>query len=179
MSLDLKVSIFNSQNRCKVVVPDELGRELEHFNWALFRRFTADSHTNPLQSIYKSLYLKTETDKTCKVHINSNSFSLTKILMKLMHSKWPLMPLEQFFSFDFRSFLSHFSAMKIALIFSKCRLSLRMSIRNFWRWVVFSLSTLYFKTVDWSLTTPIKHWERNVVLGWAGVCGEERNTSST
>ena len=33
MSLDLKVSIFNSQNRCNVVVPDELGRELEHFNW--------------------------------------------------------------------------------------------------------------------------------------------------
>ena len=78
---------FNSQNRCKVVVPDELGRELEHFNWALFRRFTADSHTNPLQSIYKSLYLKTETDKTCKVRINANSFSLTKILMKFMQSK--------------------------------------------------------------------------------------------
>ena len=32
--LNLKVSIFNSQNRCKVVVPDELGREQEHFNWA-------------------------------------------------------------------------------------------------------------------------------------------------
>ena len=87
MSLDLKVSIFSSQNRCKVVVPDELGRELEHFNWALFRRFIADSHTNPLQLIYKSLYLKTETDKTCKVRINANSFSLTKILMKLMQSK--------------------------------------------------------------------------------------------
>ena len=71
----LKVSIFNSQNRCKVVVPDELGRELEHFNWALFRRFIADSHTNTLQLIYKSLYLKTETDKTCKVRINADSFS--------------------------------------------------------------------------------------------------------
>ena len=84
MSLDLKVSTVNSQNRCKVVVPNELGRELEHFNWALFRRFIADNHTNPLQSIYKSLYLKTETDKTCKVRINADSFSLTKILMKLM-----------------------------------------------------------------------------------------------
>ena len=62
VSLDLKVGIFNSQNRCKVVVPNEVGRELEHFNWALFRRFITDSHTNPLQS----LYLKTETDKTCK-----------------------------------------------------------------------------------------------------------------
>ena len=45
-------------------------------------------------------------------------------------------------------------------------------------WVVFSLSTLYLKTVDWSLTTRIKQRERNVVLGWAGVCGEGRNTSS-
>ena len=135
MSLDLKVSIFNSQNRCKVVVPNELGRELEHLNWALFRRFIADNHTNPLQSIYKSLYLKTETDKTCKVRINADSFSLTKILMKLLQSKWPLIPLGQFF-FDFRSFLSHFSVMKIALVFFKCRLSLRMSIWNFWRWVV-------------------------------------------
>ena len=36
MYLDLKVSIFNSQNRSEVVVYDELGRELEHFNWALF-----------------------------------------------------------------------------------------------------------------------------------------------
>ena len=111
MSLDLKVSIVNSQNRCKVVVPNELWRELEHFNWALFRRFIADNHTNPLQSIYKSLYLKTETDKTCKVRINADSFSLTKILMKLMQSKWPLMPVGQFF------FLSHFSVMKIALFF--------------------------------------------------------------
>ena len=45
--------------------------------------------------------------------------------------------------------------------------------------VVLSLSTLYFKTVDWSLTTRIKRWERNGVLGWAGVCrggggGEEK-----
>ena len=63
------------------VVPDELGRELEHFNWALFRHFIADGHTNPLQSIYKSIYLKTETNKTCKVCINADSFSLTKILM--------------------------------------------------------------------------------------------------
>ena len=109
-------SHLNSQNRCKVVVPNELWRELEHFNWALFRRFIADNHTNPLQSIYKSLYLKTETDKTCKVRINADSFSSTKILMKLMQSKWPLMPVGQFF-FDFRSFLSHFSVMKIALFF--------------------------------------------------------------
>ena len=99
VSLHLKVSIFNSPNRCKVVVPDELGRELEHFNWALFRRFIADSHTNPLQSICKSLYLKTETDKTCKVRINADSFSLTKILMKLMQSKWPIMRLGHFFFF--------------------------------------------------------------------------------
>ena len=28
------VKVINSQNRCKVVVPDELGREQEHFNWA-------------------------------------------------------------------------------------------------------------------------------------------------
>ena len=42
---------------------------------------------------------------------------------------------------------------------------------------MFSLSTLYFKTVDWSLTTQIKQWERNVVFG-AGVCGEGRKTSS-
>ena len=87
VSLDLKVGIFNSQNRCKVVVSNELGRQLEHFNWALFRRFIADSHTNPLQSICKSLYLKTETDKTCKIRINADSFSLTKILMKLMQSQ--------------------------------------------------------------------------------------------
>ena len=39
-------------------------------------------------------------------------------------------------------------------------------------WVVFSLSTLYFKTVDWSLTARIKQRERNVVLSWAGICGE-------
>ena len=45
-------------------------------------------------------------------------------------------------------------------------------------WVMFSLSTLYLKTVDWSLTTRMQQWERNVVLCWAGVCGEERNTSS-
>ena len=32
-----------------------------------------------------------------------------------MQSKWPLMPVGQFF-FDFRSFLSHFFVMKIALI---------------------------------------------------------------
>ena len=36
--------------------------------------------------------------------------------------------------------------------------------------VVLSLSTLYFKTVDWSLTKRIKRWERNGVLGCAGVC---------
>ena len=101
----------------------------------LFRRFIADSHTNPLHSICKSVYLKTETDKTCKVRLNADSFSLTKILMDLMQSTQPLMPLGQFFFFffDFRSFRRHFSVMKIALIFCKCRLSLRMSIRNFWR----------------------------------------------
>ena len=30
----------------------------------------------------------------------------------------------------------------------------------------------------WSLTTWIKQSKRTVVLGWAGVCGEGRNTSS-
>ena len=44
-------------------------------------------------------------------------------------------------------------------------------------WVAFSVLTLYFKTVDWSLTTQIKQRETNVVLSWAGVCGEGRNTS--
>ena len=44
-------------------------------------------------------------------------------------------------------------------------------------WVAFSVLTLYFKTVDWSLTTWIKQRKRNVVLSWAGVCGEGRNTS--
>ena len=87
MSLDLKVGIFNSQNRCKVVVPNEPGRQLELFNWALFRRSIADGHTNPLESICKSFYLKTETDENCKIRINADSFSLTKILMKLMQSK--------------------------------------------------------------------------------------------
>ena len=55
------------------------------------------------------------------------------------------MPLEQslFFFFDFRSFLSHFSVMKIGLIFSKCRLSQRISTRNFWRW-----ATTYRKGTD-------------------------------
>ena len=43
---------------------------------------------------------------------------------------------------------------------------------------MFSLSTLYLKTVDWSLTTRMQQWERNVVLCWVGVCGEGRNTSS-
>ena len=38
--------------------------------------------------------------------------------------------------------------------------------------------SLYFETVDWSLTTQIRQWEKNVVLGRAGVCGEGRNTSS-
>ena len=45
-------------------------------------------------------------------------------------------------------------------------------------WVMFSLSTLYFKTVDWSLTTQIKQRESNVVLVWAGICGEGWNMSS-
>ena len=116
MSLDLKVGIFNSQNRCKVVVPNELWRELEHFNWALFRRFIADNHTNPLQSIYKSLYLKTETDKTCKVRINADSFSLTKMLMKLMQSKWPLMPVGQFF-FRFSIFSQSFLCNENCIVF--------------------------------------------------------------
>ena len=44
--------------------------------------------------------------------------------------------------------------------------------------VLFSLSTLYFTTVDWSLTTQIKQWERNVVFGWPGVCGKGWKTSS-
>ena len=142
--MDLKVSIFNSQNRCKVVVPDELGRKLEHFNWTLFRRLIADSHTNPY-SQFANLF--TETDKSCKVRINVDSFSVTKIQMELIQSRQTLMPLGQslffFFFFDFRSFLSHFSVMKIGLIFSKCRLSLRISIRNFWRW-----ATIYRKGTD-------------------------------
>ena len=75
MWLDLKVSMFNSQNRSEVAVNDELGRELEHLNWALFSVSFADSHANPLQSIWKSVYFKTETDKTCKVLINADSFS--------------------------------------------------------------------------------------------------------
>ena len=41
-------------------------------------------------------------------------------------------------------------------------------------WVVFTLLTLYFKTVDWSLTTRIKQWEKKVVLSWAGSNGEGR-----
>ena len=45
-------------------------------------------------------------------------------------------------------------------------------------WVLFSLWTLFFTAVDWSRTMQIKQWERNVVLGWAGICGEGRNTSS-
>ena len=44
-------------------------------------------------------------------------------------------------------------------------------------WLLFSLSTLYFKTVHWSHTMWIKQRERNVVPGWAGACREERNTS--
>ena len=36
MQLDPKVSILKSQNRSAVVVYDELRRELEHFNRALF-----------------------------------------------------------------------------------------------------------------------------------------------
>ena len=44
--------------------------------------------------------------------------------------------------------------------------------------VLFSLSTLYFTTVDWSLTTQMKQWERDVIFGWAGVCGEGGRTSS-
>ena len=36
---------------------------------------------------------------------------------------------------------------------------------------MFRLSTLYFTTVYWSLTTQIKQWKRNV-FGWAGVCRE-------
>ena len=39
-------------------------------------------------------------------------------------------------------------------------------------WVVFSLSTLFLKTVDWSLTKRTKQWERNVVLRGAGVCDQ-------
>ena len=36
-----------------------------------------------------------------------------------------------------------------------------------------SLSTLYFTTVDGSLTTQVKQWERNLVFGSAGVCGRD------
>ena len=43
---------------------------------------------------------------------------------------------------------------------------------------MFTLSTLNCTTVDWSLTTQIKQWERNVVFGWAGVGGEGWKTSS-
>ena len=43
---------------------------------------------------------------------------------------------------------------------------------------MFSLSTLFFKTVDWSLTKRTKQWERNVVLGGAGVCEKGRNANS-
>ena len=46
------------------------------------------------------------------------------------------------------------------------------------RHVYLSGDILTTTTVDWSLNTQIKQWERNVVLGWAGVCGEGRNTSS-
>ena len=34
------------------------------------------------------------------------------------------------------------------------------------------------QTVDWSLTTQIKQWESNVVVGRAGICGEGHNMSS-
>ena len=44
--------------------------------------------------------------------------------------------------------------------------------------VLFSLSTLYFTTFDWSLTMQMKQWEKNVVFGWAGVCGEGWKTSA-
>ena len=44
--------------------------------------------------------------------------------------------------------------------------------------VTFSLSTPHWTTAYWSLTTQIKQWERNVVFGWAGVCGEGWKTSS-
>ena len=40
------------------------------------------------------------------------------------------------------------------------------------------LTCLACQTVDWSLTIRIKQWERNVVLGWAGICGEGQNMSS-
>ena len=76
-----------------MIVLDELGRELEHFNSALFRRFIADSHTNPY-SQFANLF--TETDKSNKVCKNADSFSLTKILMELMRCRRTLMPLGQF-----------------------------------------------------------------------------------
>ena len=76
-----------------MVVPDELGRELEHFNSALFQRFIADSHTNPY-SQFANLF--TETDKSNTVCKNADSFSLTKILMELMRCRRTLMPLGQF-----------------------------------------------------------------------------------
>ena len=106
--LDLKVSIFNSQYRSAVVVYDELGRELEHFNWVLFSVLT----------ICKSVYFKTETDKTCTVRINADSF-YGKTLKVLIGCRRIRMPLGHYF-LDFRSFLSDFAVMKIALIFSEC-----------------------------------------------------------
>ena len=104
--VDLKVNIFNSQNRCKVVVPDELGREVEHFNSALFRRHIADSHTNPYCQ-FANLF--TETNKSWKVRINVDSFSLTKILMELVGCRRTLMPVGQFLSFFFFFRFSIFS----------------------------------------------------------------------
>ena len=41
---------------------------------------------------------------------------------------------------------------------------------------MFSLSTRYFTTADWSLTMQTKQSERNVVFGWAGICGEGLKT---
>ena len=40
--------------------------------------------------------------------------------------------------------------------------------------VVLSLSTLYFKTVDWSLSTQIKHWfEEEFVVGGGEGAGKK------
>ena len=93
--------------RCKVVVPDELGPKLEHFNWLCFGVSSPTRHTNPY-SQFANLF--TKKDKSCKVRINVDSFSFTKILMELIQSRRTLMPLEQslFFFFRFSIFSQSF-----------------------------------------------------------------------
>ena len=103
--------MFNSQNRCKVVVPNELGRELEHFNWATGLSFPVLSPTiiQILHSQFGNLFtLKPKRIKLARyVRILTDSFSLTKILMELMQCWRFLIPLGQFFSiFDLFSVIS-------------------------------------------------------------------------